>query len=128
MPRVRWSADAGGEGDGGVLFVGLPVAALAADAAGSGEDRGGDGRRDVRLSGVRDVMDGRGRTSCLGKVLLSRLPQTVLAEAAHAAARSVRPRIWRTQDRSTCRAARPFRRPGAAGWCEVTGFQGKLTA
>jgi len=37
------------------LFAGLPLAALAVDAAGAGEDRGGEGRCDGRLPGARKV-------------------------------------------------------------------------
>ncbi|MFH8498857.1 hypothetical protein [Streptomyces coeruleorubidus] len=43
---MRWSADASGEGLGGVLLVGVPVAALAADVAGAGarpQQQAGDG-------------------------------------------------------------------------------------
>ncbi|MGI5380751.1 hypothetical protein ACQEV2_42545 [Streptomyces sp. CA-251387] len=76
---MRRSADAVGDGDGGVLLVSTPVAALAPDAAGAGEDGGGPGRLDHQLPGVRDVLDGRSPTSRLGNVLLSPLPQTVLA-------------------------------------------------
>lgn len=93
MPWVRWSADAVGKGDSGLLLVRLPIAALAADAASEGENRGGEGRCDVQLPGVRDVVDGRGRPSCLGNVLLSRLPQTGLAQTARGGHRVVRPRI-----------------------------------
>ncbi|MCX4403675.1 MULTISPECIES: hypothetical protein [unclassified Streptomyces] len=57
-----------------VLLVGVPGEALAAHAAGTGKDRGDPGRREVQLPGVQRVVDGRGRTSCLGNVLLSRLP------------------------------------------------------
>ncbi|MFE6178770.1 hypothetical protein [Streptomyces sp. NPDC056464] len=49
VPWVRRSADASVEGDGGVLLVGVPVAALAADAAGEGEDPGGTSRSDLHL-------------------------------------------------------------------------------
>jgi hypothetical protein len=87
VPWVRRSADAVSEGDGGVLLVRLPVAALAPDAADAGEDRGDEGQRDVQLPGVRDVLGGRRRTSCLSKVLLSPLPQTGLAQAAHGTGR-----------------------------------------
>lgn len=72
MPWVRRSADADGEGDGDVLLVRLPLAALAPDAASAGEDRGGKGQRDVQLPGVRDILDGRRRTSRLGNILLAR--------------------------------------------------------
>ncbi|MER5757215.1 hypothetical protein [Streptomyces sp. NPDC002088] len=53
---MRCSVDAVDEGDGGVLLSRVPFAALAAD---EGEDRGGEGRRDVHLPGVRDVLDSR---------------------------------------------------------------------
>ncbi|MFC4610492.1 hypothetical protein ACFO9E_22215 [Streptomyces maoxianensis] len=82
---MRWSDDAVGEVDGGVLFVGLPFAALALAAAHEGEDRGGPGGWDGDLSGVRRELDGRGGPFCLGTVLLSPLSQTGLAPAAHAA-------------------------------------------
>lgn len=110
---MRWSADASGEGDGGVLLVRVPVAALAPDAAGAGEDRGGPGRSDVQLPGVRDILDGRRRTSRLGNVLLSPLPQTGLAQAAREAGQDVRPRVRRPQGRFTRRARTPF--PTAGG-------------
>lgn len=74
MPGVRGSADAVGEVDGGVLFVGLPLATLAPAAANEGEDPGGPGRPDSELPGVRRELDSRGGTSRLGTVLLSPLP------------------------------------------------------
>ncbi|WP_405891367.1 hypothetical protein OG427_38810 [Streptomyces sp. NBC_00133] len=74
---MRRSADAVGEGDGGVLLVYVPLAALAAEAADAGENRGGAGRPDVQLPGVRDVLDGRSRTSCLAQ-------RTALPAAANA--------------------------------------------
>ncbi len=125
MSEVRWSVDAVGKGDGGILLVRLPVAALAADAAGAGEDRGGPGWCDVQLPGVRRVMDGRGRTSRLGNVLLSRLPQTGLAQAARGGHRVVRPRIRRPSWCFTARPYTPDRRVESAGWCEVTACRGE---
>jgi hypothetical protein len=53
MSRVRKSADAGGEGDGDVPLVGVPVSALASDAASTGEDRGVDGQPDLVVPRVR---------------------------------------------------------------------------
>ncbi|MEU1631168.1 hypothetical protein ABZ746_39220 [Streptomyces sp. NPDC020096] len=47
---MRWSADAVGEVDGGVLLFGLPFAALAPAAAHEGEDRGGPDGPDSELS------------------------------------------------------------------------------
>ncbi|GGO53652.1 hypothetical protein GCM10012286_61550 [Streptomyces lasiicapitis] len=78
MPGVRWSADAVGEVDGGVLFVGVPLQALAPAAAHAGGNRGGPGGPDGELSGVRGELDGWDGTSRLGTVLLSLLPQTGL--------------------------------------------------
>jgi Transposase and inactivated derivatives len=52
--------------DGAVLLVRVPVAALAPDAAGARQDRGGDGRRDVQMPGMRDGLEDRSGTSCLG--------------------------------------------------------------
>jgi len=108
MPGVRGSADAVGEVDGGVLFVGLPLAALAPVAAHEGEDPGGPGRPDCELPGVRSELDSRGGTSRLGTVLLSPLPQTGLAPAAHAVGRGVRPRGPLRQGSSTRRARAPW--------------------
>lgn len=74
MPRVQGAADAGGESHYGVLLDGLPLRALAADAAGEGEDRDGEGGRDRRLPRMRQILDGWGQTSRLSGVLLSPLP------------------------------------------------------
>ncbi len=46
------------------VLVGVPLAALAADAAHEGKDRGGPGRPDGELPGVRRELDGRGGPSC----------------------------------------------------------------
>jgi len=82
---MRWSDAAEGEDDGGVLLVRVPFAELAADAAGESEDRGSPGCPNGESPGVRRELNGRGEPSCLGNVLLSRLSQTGLAQAAHAA-------------------------------------------
>ncbi len=100
MPSVKSSA----------VFCssGVPFAPVASAAAHAGEDRGGPGRPDGGLPGVRRELDGRGGTSCLGAVLLSPLSQTGMAPAAHAAGRGVRPRAPLQQSRSTRRARTPW--------------------
>lgn len=55
-----------------------------------------------------------GRTSCLGNVLLSRLPQTGMAHAAHAAARDVRPRNRASAPARFCSTSRTVVPPRVA--------------
>ncbi|MEU7579853.1 hypothetical protein AB0B50_19880 [Streptomyces sp. NPDC041068] len=69
-------------GVGGVLFVGVPFAALAEVASHAPPDRGGHGCCGEVLSVVREFVDGWGGACRLGGVLLSRLPQTGVARAA----------------------------------------------
>lgn len=107
-PSERGSADAVGGGNGGVLQGHVPFEALAADASGAGEDPGGAGQRDGCMSPVRGIVDSRGRPSRLGSALFSRLPQTGLAYAAHAARRGVSLRVRQHQGRFGRRDRAPF--------------------
>lgn len=50
---VRWSADAAGKGDGGLLSASMPTPTLPPTAASASKDRGGEGWSDGKMVGIR---------------------------------------------------------------------------